>query len=273
MAVPISLLSGHNVVSAARREVCVSQAARSGKGEVAYRALAAQLREGIHRDAFPGGRLPTEAELARTHGLSRQTVRRAMQELVSSGLVYRVPGRGTFVSDDADPHVPQFGSVEDLMALSLDTELDLIRPLRRQVDVAAAGRLRLDSDVVWTAVFRRVHDDVPFCLTTVHLPPEVGRLLTGVPEVAEVGKRSRSTVIGLLDPRLEVPLGDAEQSITVSPASAAAVEHLGCPVGQPLLRIERTYFDADDRPVELALSEFLPEHYSYRIRLRRSLAR
>lgn len=243
------------------------------RGDVAYRVLAETLREGVLRQAFPEGRLPTEAELARTHSLSRQTVRRAMQELVSSGMVYRVPGRGTFVAEHAGRYLRQFGSVEDLMGLSLDTEFDLVRPLRRQVDVAAAGRLRLDSDVVWTVVFRRLHDEVPFCLTTVHLPPETGRLLVDEPEVTEPGMRSRVTVIGMLDTRLDSPIADAEQSITVSPASPLAVEQLGCHPEQALLRIERTYTDARGDTVELAVSEFLPEHYSYRVRLRRSLPR
>ena len=251
----------------------MAEAQRSGKGEVAYRALAEELREGILRRVFPEGRLPTEAELARSHRLSRQTVRRAFQELVSSGMVYRVPGRGTFVADQAGQYIRQFGSVEDLMGLSQDTELDVVRPLRRQVDVAAAGRLRLDSDMVWTVVFRRLHDDVAFCLTTVHLPPNVGRLLVDRPEVTQPNRTSRVTVIGLLDPLLESPIADAEQSITVSPASPMAVECLGCAPEQPVLRIERTYTDSTGHLVELAQSEFLPEHYSYRVRLRRSMSR
>jgi len=251
----------------------MSEPVRSGRAPIAYRVLADQLREGIDAKAFPEGRLPTEAELAATHGVSRQTVRRAMQELVASGMVYRVPGRGTFVAEEAGQYLRQFGSVEDLMSLSLDTGFDLVRPMRRQVDVAAASRLRLDSDMVWTILFRRTHDDVPFCLTTVHLPPDVGRLLHDVPEVSDAGRRSRVTVIGLLDTRLPAPIADAEQSITVSEASPVAQEHLGCAPGQPLLRIERTYSDAHGHPVELALSEFLPEHYSYRVKLRRSLPR
>lgn len=250
----------------------MAAAPQTGKGEAAYRVLAEELRQGILRKTFPGGRLPTEAELAKAHGLSRQTVRRAFQELVSGGMVYRVPGRGTFVANHAGQYIRQFGSVEDLMALSLDTELDLVRPLRRQVDVAAAGRLRLDNDMVWTVVFRRLHEDVPFCITTVHLPPHVGRLMEDVPEVTQPATKTRATVIGLLDTRLEAPIAEAEQSITVSPASATAVEQLGCPVDQPLLRIERTYLDTAGTPVELAQSEFLPEHYSYRVRLRRSIS-
>lgn len=248
-------------------------ARRPTKGETAYRVLADELRDGIESESFADGRLPTEAELAQTHGLSRQTVRRAMQELVSDGVVYRVPGRGTFVNENGGQYARRFGSVEDLMGLSLDTEFDLVRPLRRQVDVAAASRLRLENDIVWTVVFRRLHDNVPFCLTTVHLSPEAGRLLVDLPEVTEPGTRSRATVIGLLDSRLDSPIADAEQSITVAPATELAEEQLGCPPGQPLLRIERTYADTEGTPVELALSQFLPEHYSYRTKLRRSLPR
>ena len=98
----------------------MAAAPQTGKGEAAYRVLAEELRQGILRKTFPEGRLPTEAELAKAHGLSRQTVRRAFQELVSGGMVYRVPGRGTFVANHAGQYIRQFGSVEDLMALSLD---------------------------------------------------------------------------------------------------------------------------------------------------------
>jgi DNA-binding GntR family transcriptional regulator len=249
----------------------VDVSSRPARQEAAYRTLADELRDGILHRRFPDGRLPTEAELSRERSLSRQTVRRAYQELVNLGLVDRVQGRGTFVAEHAGRYLRQFGSVDDLMTLSLDTEFDLVEPLRRRVDVAVAGRLRLEADMVATVLFRRLHDGVPFCLTRVHLPPAVARLIDAVPEVRTVAVHSRATVIGLLDARLPKPIAEAEQSITVSPAGVEAAEHLGCRPGASLLRIERTYLDTDGRPVELAQSEFLPEHYSYRVRLRRSV--
>lgn len=240
--------------------------------ESAYERLARELREGIARHDYPEGvRLPTEAELADSRGVSRQTVRRAFQELVAEGLVHRVPGRGTFAAHRDDQYLRQFGSVEDLMALSVDTSMQLVAPLHRQVDLDAAGRLRLRTDQVHKLDFLRLHESVPFCLTSVYLPPDVGKLVEEVPELTEEGARSTATVIGVLDGRLPAPIAEAEQSVTVSLATPEVARRLGCRPEQPLLRVDRLYFSADGSPVELAVSHFLPEHYSYRVRLRRNV--
>ncbi|MGW7516223.1 GntR family transcriptional regulator [Streptomyces sp. NPDC054796] len=236
----------------------------------AYVRLARELRQAILRHDYADGvRLPTEAELAQAHGVSRQTVRRAFQDLVAEGMVYRVPGRGTFAAAGEEQQLRQFGSVEDLMALSLDTAMELVTPLHRQVDLDAAGRLQLRSDRVHKLGFLRLHEETPFCLTTVYLPPDAGKLVEEVPELNEAGSRSGLTVIGLLDARLPEPVAEAEQSVTVGRATPEVARRLGCAEELPLLRIDRLYFSAAGHPVELAISHFLPEHYSYRVRLRR----
>jgi GntR family transcriptional regulator len=237
---------------------------------VSYRTLATSLREALQNGEYADERrLPTEAELCATHAVSRQTVRRAMQELVSAGLVYRVPGRGTFAVDQSDRYLRHFGSIEDLMSLSIDTDCEIVLPLQRRVDLSAAGRLRLASDDVHSLSFVRRHDGVPFCHTDVALPPDVGRLLEDVPELTVAAARSRVTVIGLIDVRMNSSIREAEQSVTATPAPPDAAAHLQCPVGTPVLRIDRVYFDGDGRPVELAVSHFDPQRYSYRVRLRR----
>ncbi|MEU9547320.1 GntR family transcriptional regulator [Streptomyces mirabilis] len=244
----------------------------SGGRESAYHKLARELRDAILRqDYADGARLPTEAELADQHQVSRQTVRRAFQDLVAEGMVYRVPGRGTFAAHRDEQYLRQFGSVDDLMGLSLDTTMEVISPIQRKVDLEAAGRLHMTSDRVHRLAFVRLHDDVPFCLTTVFLPSAVGKLLEEVPEVAQSGTRSTLTIISLLDRLLPQPIAEAEQSITVGTASPEIAEHLHCKPHQPLLRIDRVYLSTHGDPVELAISYFLPEHYSYRVRLRRNV--
>ena len=86
---------------------------------VAYRTLAGRIRTAIRDGEYDGGRqLPTEEQLAASFSVSRQTVRRAMQDLVSEGIIYRVAGRGTYPVAEQDRYVNHFGSVEELMALS-----------------------------------------------------------------------------------------------------------------------------------------------------------
>lgn len=245
---------------------------RGSTGRSAYARLARELRAALLRNDFPADkRLPTEAELAESYDVSRQTVRRAFQDLVAEGMVRRVPGRGTFAATRHERYLRQFGSVDDLMGLSIDTELRLVTPLRRQVDVDAAGRLGLGSDQVFRVEFVRLHEETPFCWTTVYLPVEVGRLLESVPELVERGMRSDATIIGLLDGRLTDPIAEAEQSITVDTASARVTEQLGCAEDRALLRIDRIYHSTAGAPVELAVSYFLPEQYSYRVRLARNV--
>ena len=236
----------------------------------AYRTLAASLRDAIRNGEYSGGQqLPTEEQLAARHSVSRQTVRRAMQDLVSEGIIYRVAGRGTYPVAETDRYLRHFGSVEDLMALSLDTDCEIITPLRHAVDVEGASRLRLPSDDVHALTLIRLHGNVPFCYTSVFLPPPVGALISDVAELAAAGLRSQITVIGLIDTRMARSIKGAEQSITAAAAPPSAADYLECAPGQAVLRIDRLYTDDADTPVELAVSYFDPAHYSYRVRLRR----
>ena len=236
----------------------------------AYRTLAAQLRDAIRNGEYADGRqLPTEGQLVASYSVSRQTVRRAMQDLVSEGIIYRVAGRGTYPVAEADRYVNHFGSVEELMALSLDTECQVVSPLQRKVDVETASRLRLPADEIAAVALVRLHADIPFCYTSVYLPPRIGQLLTDVGELSSPGRRSRVTVIGLIDSRMNGTIAAAEQSISAAGAPPVAAKFLSREPGEPLLRIDRLYFDGEDTPVELAVSYFDPERYSYRVKLRR----
>src|SRR5690348_934339 len=206
---------------------------------VAYRTLADRIRTAIRNGEYADGRqLPTEEQLAARHSVSRQTVRRAMQDLVSEGIIYRVAGRGTYPVAEEDRYVRHFGSVEELMALSVDTECEIVSPLQRRVDIANAGRLRLPSDELYGLTLIRLHGSVPFCYTSVFLPPRIGEQVSDVTDLTVAGRRSRVTVIGLIDARIHGAIMAAEQSITATGAPSFAAARLTCEPGQPVLRID-----------------------------------
>jgi GntR family transcriptional regulator len=245
----------------------------AGTGEVtAYRQLAANLRDAVAAGRYPPRqRLPTEAELVGSTGLSRQTVRRAFQELVSEGVIYRVRGRGTFAVPGEGEYLRSFGSIDDLMTLSLDTELRVVEPLHVLASVAVADTLRVPEDSVMAMSFLRLRDGVPFCYTRVHVPLEIGRRLRQLPELralTEPGDRARFTVISLVDRVSDRQVHNAVQNATAMAADPDTGRRLGCPAGVPVLRIERLYSDRDLVPLELAINHFHPDRYSYRLQMR-----
>jgi DNA-binding GntR family transcriptional regulator len=253
----------------------VPTAADGPSEPAAYRQLASDLRGAIAAGRYPEGqRLPTEAELVAATGLSRQTVRRAFQELATEGAIYRVPGRGTFAVPGDGRYLRSFGSIGDLMALSVDTELEVVEPLHVLANVDIADQLQPGADTVMTISFRRLHDGVPFCYTRVHVPMEIGRRLRELPELtalAEPGARAPFTLISLMDRASDRPIHSAAQNATAVAADADIAHRLGCAPGLPVLRIDRLYRDRELTPLELAVNHFHPDRYSYRIQLRAQL--
>ena len=243
----------------------------------AYQHLASDLRQAIATGRYPAGqRLPTEAELVSSTGLSRQTVRRAFQELVSEGVIYRVRGRGTFAVPGDGRYLRSFGSIDDLMALSLDSEMQVVEPLHVLASVETASELGTSDDTVMTISFLRLHDGVPFCYTRVYVPMETGRRLRELPELAaltEPGARARFTIISLVDRVSEHPIHSAVQNATAVAATADIARRLGCSPGLPVLRIDRLYRDRELTPLELAVTHFHPGRYSYRLEMRTHVGR
>jgi hypothetical protein len=93
--------------------------------------------------------------LAKEYGVSRHTIRRAFQDLIADELVHRTRGRGTFAVSPGELYVKQLGSIDDLMALSEDTQMEISRlsPVRstsRQPGSSACGPTS-SPDSTWCA--------------------------------------------------------------------------------------------------------------------------
>lgn len=70
-----------------------------------FQVVAERLRTDLVKDKT-SHRLPSEAQLMRTYGIGRSTVRRALEVLAAEGLVESVPGVGWRLADGCDPHQP-----------------------------------------------------------------------------------------------------------------------------------------------------------------------
>lgn len=238
----------------------------------AYEKLAGELRSAILGDVYgPGERLPSETTLATTHGLSRQTVRRVLHKLASEGLVRTDQGRGTFVLQRDSTYRQQIGSILNLLALVPGTEVRVIDELGLRVSEHAVKKLGVDADHVLSVTFLRRLKDRPLCVFTMFFPADLEAEVRTWPflQASKSWVEEEGDLTGHLDGQLQHPIVEAEQVVNAVPATRDVADALGVREGDPLLRIERIYFTADDRPVTLTVSSLTPELYTYRVLLRR----
>jgi GntR family transcriptional regulator len=217
--------------------------------EVRYRAIADELRRRVASgDLAAGALLPSESELSGAYGVSRVTVRKALDLLRDEGLVDSRQGFGWFVA--ADPvrqSLGRLGTIEDQLAeLGVESERRVVG--FRFTPGPAWVRRVLEVDAVLEV--RRVNhaDGQPFARVTVWCPEEIGARLSR----ADV---ESSPFYELVD----VPIGGATQTIGAAAAGAGDADLLAVPPGSPVLRCERITRDVDGRPV-LVSEHVFPGH-------------
>jgi GntR family transcriptional regulator len=223
----------------------------------------AHLLDVIERSG-PGTSLAPERDLAAELGVSRPTVRAAVEELARSGLLVRQHGRGTFTS----PHkVTQEMTGTTTNALAVppaegDWSSHVVRFATVPAGPPRAARLALSADDPVLCVTRvRVVDGAPMAIERLELP---AALVPGLnPADMESGNFYR-----LLHERYGITVLDAVQTLEPAVANPEQAELLDTEVFAPLLRIERTTRDTTGRTVEFARSVYRGDRYRITSKLR-----
>lgn len=175
-----------------------------------------------------GDRLPPETELAKLAGVSLITVRRAMSELASRGLVRREQGRGSYVQATLiDAETTRLGSLQDTLGgdRALGTRVLGVVP-RRTTDAECAALALGRSDKVWEVVRVRTIDGEPVILEVAHVPVGLAPRLD-----QDVAANPGGSLYGLLAREYGLEEGHEEQTLVVEEASPHAAEHLGLQTG------------------------------------------
>ncbi len=222
-----------------------------------YFQVAQQLQELIETGVLtPGTRLSNEIAMADQFGLSRPTMRQAMQHLVDKGLLARKRGVGTQVVTNRIRRQVELTSLyEDLERDERHPRTDVlsIRTLPADAEVAAALRVAAGSEVV--AVQRlRYADDQPIALMRNHLP--AGLLELTDQALAEQG-------LYQLLRRSGIDLSTAAQTIGARRATAAEARLLDESRGATLLTMTRTAYDNGGQPVEYGSHLYRASRYSF----------
>lgn len=216
------------------------------------------LHQEIARGAYaPGSVLPGEQKLAVTLGVSRVTVRRALDVLEADGLIERRAGSGTVVcAQKASPTMAADFStlMPQLVEMGQNTTARLLSFSYGVPPAGVAAAMGLDGQArVQAAVRLRLVEGEPFSHLTTWVPEAIAQNYTE----AELA----TTPLYRLLERSGVKVDAAHQTVSATLASPEVAEALGVRVGAPLLSLDRVVRDEEGRGVEYLAALYRPEMF------------
>lgn len=237
------------------------QAPEGGKSQRVYLLLRDEILRGDHP---AGGALPGEHRLAEIHGVSRVTIRRALEALEGDGLVDRRAGSGTIVRP---PVVSQTGIAADfatlmpqLVEMGRSTTARLLSYGYVAPTPAIAAALRTDQRMQ-RAVRVRMVEGAPFSYLTTHVPEAIAQNFSEA-------DLATTPLFRLLE-RSGVLVENAQQAISATLATPEVAEALELAPGAALIALTRVVYDAAGRGVEHLAALYRPDRFRLEMTLNR----
>lgn len=205
------------------------------------------IKAGIENEEWqPNSMIPSENDLSKRYGISRMTVRSVITRLVHQGLLYSVPGKGTFVSAPKIVSRPlsQMGIREQLEQMGYETSTKLISIEKINVPAGIAKKMLLEKDTRVFAVKRlRYIKDEPLSIHTSWLPVDLcpnleDKDLEGVQLCDILEKEYRYEIVKIVE-TLESTIAAANDGKLLNVKESA-----------PLLLLEDLIYTHGDIPME-----------------------
>ncbi|TEA77003.1 GntR family transcriptional regulator [Allopusillimonas ginsengisoli] len=215
------------------------------------------LRSRLERGEWPiGTQIPTLPELVEQYGVSRATVRAALDELAREGLIERTRGKGTFVINDA--------AKEHWLMLPTDWR-SLVRHIEHldvRFTVLDVGRGALPpelsddhvADAYWRTTRINWTANIPYSLNTVYVAERLARQQQQAFET--------EPVLPVMARYFKEEIRTATQMLTIRAADALMARHLDIDIGMPVARALRIAKNAQQETV-YAASILYPAKYLY----------
>jgi GntR family transcriptional regulator len=225
--------------------------------------LRARVLDGTYK---PHEQLPSESEMMTAFNVSRITVRQALNDLQNEGLVFRIHGKGTFVSKPKAfqdlGRLQGFGEAMRKMGYETFARVVSMRTVVPSAQVQE--RLQLSKRAKVTELQRiRFLNREPISLDVTYLPADIGARL------AKEDLASRDIFV-ILENDYGMSLGHADLQIGSTLADERLAGQLQVEEGSPVLVIERTTHTSDGTPIDYEHLYYRGDAFQYKVRVDRA---
>jgi len=211
----------------------------------------------------PGDLIPTEKELQKAYGVSRITVRNAINGLVLEDLLVKRQGYGTVVA--AKRMVEDFSKLssftEKMHAQGAEVTSKVLEVERITAPSRIAEHLHIEKDEFVIEVKRlRLVNGEPIALFTNYLQPKLG---------VHEGDDFSGSIFKLLEQKYHVTISSGEKIVEAMVAGEDEARSLDIPVGDPVLLIRNVTYDENGIPIDYAEGIYRADRYKYVVKLKR----
>lgn len=231
--------------------------------------LYAQIKDIIKQRIIDGEyaiheRLPSESEMMKVFGVSRITVRQALRDLHTEGLVFSVQGKGTFVSR---PKVVQdiqslqgFGEAMTPKGYETSARVISVQETNAHVEVTEALNLSRGSTVIELIRLRYLNRE-QISVDKSYFPIDIGQSL--------LSRDLTQDVFPMLENEFGIALGHADMKIEAMNADDDLARHLNVDIGSSILRIQRLVFSEKGDPVDFEYLSYRGDAFQYHLKVDR----
>ncbi|MDB5885036.1 MAG: hypothetical protein JWR74_1207 [Polaromonas sp.] len=229
-----------------------------------------QIREIIRRRVLDGtyqphSQMPSESQMIEAFSVSRITIRQAMGDLQKEGLIFKVPGKGSFVAKPkAFQNLSRLQGFGEAMGPSgYETFSQVLSTRQVAASDTVARRLKLPAGgPVYEIQRLRYLNREPISVDQSYFPVALGERLIR----EDLATRD---VFVILENDFGLHLTHADVQIEAISADEFLARQLRIAEGLPLLRIERLTY-ADEEPIDFEFLYYRGDAFQYRLRIDRT---
>jgi GntR family transcriptional regulator len=232
-----------------------------------YFQIKSIIKSQILSNEFKGqDRLPSEAELCKRYHVSRGTLRQALSELLREELVYRVRGKGTFVTEGAGLRQLRFkGTIENLITSAQEGRVRILeyKEIMPPPHVAKILQLEMTQRVFQLEMIFSIPKG-PSRYSLIYFPPDLGEM------ILRSELRETTEIILLVEKKLQARIHHAHQTMDIRLADKKISKYLSVKQKTPIFFMERHYIARDGSLIFMSLNYCRPDLYKFKIELTRT---